>query len=1581
MKKIYTLVVLSLFVTVSAFSQGAANYLFTTSTGNALDPMTTPTTLCGPSIDDTGQPSISIGFPFTFADSTYTEIGITPDGFAVLKATPFTTSNDFSNSITGPVTANFAMLFPWWDDVATGTTGSVTTTLVGAAPNQIRVINWFVTMPRLTSGPATVNFQLWLYETTNVIEFRYGDVVPSGTTTSASVGIMNNIGGLTYQSISVNSHTASFTVANNNNTNYNTNISGTGRLYRFTPSTCNGVAGAASSVLSNDSAIVSWTAGTGTNWLVEYGPTGFVKGTGTVVAVSNPTDTLSGLMTETSYQWYVSSFCGIGDTSNWNGPNAFTTLPTCPAPSAFSASNVSFTTVDLAWTTGGATTWHIEYGSVGFAPGTGTGTFISTTNNPETLTGLSSATQYQVYVRDYCGPADSSQWVGPVSFTTAIAPITCAPGNGNASVLYTESFETDVTIGPGGSNGNVGPWTQVRSSDPDWTWDGAGGTTSSGTGPNSAYDGSGFVYLETSSGSVGQSDTLTSPMYDLSSVNSPARVRFFYHMFGPQIGTMIFEYSGDGGLTWTTGWSLTGAQQPVQAAPWFEAAIDVSSAVGSSNFMIRYIGVGNGTFLGDMAIDFIQIEACVSCAAPTNLTANVLNLDSTLLYFDAANGSDSTIIEYGPAGFTLGTGTIFSTVEDSVYLLGLAPNTGYEVYIASDCSISNGDSSVVLGPVSFLTPCAPVFAAPLCENFDSWNPGAFGPGINTCWSSFKTSIPRWEVESTGVQNSFDTGPLADASGSGNYVFLECSGGTLGNADTLTSPLIDLSSLTVPMFTYEYHMYGVNMGNLDVYVQDVNTGVSTIVSSFSGQQQTGENQPWRKATIYLTSFVGDTVILKFVGARGNGFESDISLDEVCIQEAPSCPDPFALSLDSIGSQDAYLSWDVPFGTPNYEVEAVLAGQNQGTGIVVSTVDTFAVVTGLMPDTDYDFYVRALCSASDSSNWVFVGGGITLHLNEIGVTAISSPAGGCGVSATPITITVENFGTANLLYVPIVVQLTGDITDVYTLVLDTLNGGSVVTLTLDSLNTLSGGVVDFVAFTNLASDEDTSNDTVAVTLSFGAIPMAPMLVDAEICQGENAVLTSTSTGVLSWFASDTSSVAFFQGDTLVLTAPNDTVFYVSQQEAGSGTATLDMFDSFGDGWNGASLVVSINGNPVSGSPFSAVGSGTTATFTVSNGDTLSLVMNSGSFDSEISYTLTGPDGAVIFNAPSPIAIGPVFTGVVNVLGCPSDLSMVSVMVNPNYLDTVVMTACDSMMVAGANQTVSGFYTDSLTSMSGCDSVVVYDLTINASNEESVSFTICDGSSFTLPDGTVVNTPGLYLTTITNAAGCDSLVKTDLSVVASYSVVQNLQICADDSLVVGASVYDSTGTYTDTLVSVGGCDSIVTSNLVVYPTVDVTLGGVSTVCENAAVIDLTLDPIGGVLSGPGVTGTSFDAAAAGIGSHVLVYTFVGPNGCSATASLNVEVVVCTGIDNIEGIETLSIYPNPFVNELNIMFDDAIAGELNIKLFDVTGRVLMTQDVNTSVGVNTISLDVPADIAAGVSIIQIERDGAIYSTTLIKK
>ncbi|MEO7080479.1 MAG: hypothetical protein ABIY71_03090, partial [Flavobacteriales bacterium] len=113
------------------------------------------------------------------------------------------------------------------------------------------------------------------------------------------------------------------------------------------------------------------------------------------------------------------------------------TPPSCPAPSALSAINVTTTGADLGWTNNGsATVWDLEIGTSGFAP-TGTPTFDNVGANPFTWTGGSASSTYDFYVRADCSAdnVDVSVWVGPFTFNT-----TC----GAVNVPYTQDFESAV---------------------------------------------------------------------------------------------------------------------------------------------------------------------------------------------------------------------------------------------------------------------------------------------------------------------------------------------------------------------------------------------------------------------------------------------------------------------------------------------------------------------------------------------------------------------------------------------------------------------------------------------------------------------------------------------------------------------------------------------------------------------------------------------------------------------------------------------------------------------------------------------------------------------------------------------------------------------------------------------------------------------------------------------------------------------------------------------------------------------------------------------------------------------------------
>jgi hypothetical protein len=68
---------------------------------------------------------------------------------------------------------------------------------------------------------------------------------------------------------------------------------------------------------------------------------------------------------------------------------------------------------------------------------------------------------------------------------------------------------------------------------------------------------------------------------------------------------------------------------------------------------------------------------------------------------------------------------------------------------------------------------------------------------------------------------------------------------------------------------------------------------------------------------------------------------------------------------------------------------------------------------------------------------------------------------------------------------------------------------------------------------------------------------------------------------------------------------------------------------------------------------------------------------------------------------------------------------------------------------------------------------------------------------------------------------------------------------------------------------------------------------VCLNSSPVFLSGTPTGGTWSGPGVSGRSFDPLEAGVGTHVLTYTYQVPGGCSITSTATIEVLALPVVD----------------------------------------------------------------------------------------
>jgi hypothetical protein len=171
-------------------SQTIINYERTTFTGTYQ----TITGTSGPSGDDYAE-NYNLPFTFYYINHDYNEVRICTNGWIELGSAirPLSSSNSLFNEDLFSIYEPNKTLAPWWDDISAYSYPVEYTTL-GSSPSRVFVVQWRDVNSPLGSS-RYVNFQVRLYETTNIIEFWYGGVSGSGNIEYASFGIEDEIGG------------------------------------------------------------------------------------------------------------------------------------------------------------------------------------------------------------------------------------------------------------------------------------------------------------------------------------------------------------------------------------------------------------------------------------------------------------------------------------------------------------------------------------------------------------------------------------------------------------------------------------------------------------------------------------------------------------------------------------------------------------------------------------------------------------------------------------------------------------------------------------------------------------------------------------------------------------------------------------------------------------------------------------------------------------------------------------------------------------------------------------------------------------------------------------------------------------------------------------------------------------------------------------------------------------------------------------------------------------------------------------------------------------------------------------------
>jgi chitodextrinase/uncharacterized Ntn-hydrolase superfamily protein len=521
---------------------------------------------------------------------------------------------------------------------------------------------------------------------------------------------------------------------------------------------------------------------------------------------------------------------------------------------------------------------------------------------------------------------------------------------------YDESFES-----------SFGVWSQSAIDDLDWTRD-SNGTPSSNTGPSSAFDGSVYIYVEASGNGTGYPNKraiIESPCFDFTDKTS-ANFSFNYHMFGASdMGSINLEISTNGGVSWSSIWSLTGNQ----GNQWFAQNIDLALYLGEAAVQLRFNRLTGSTWQADIALDNFNLTATggpdiTPPTAPTNLAASNTTETSTSLSWTASTDN------IGVTGYDIYEGgTVIGSASGTNFdVTGLSPSTSYSfTVVAKDAA---GNESAPSNPANVTTLTPPDTEAPTAPTgLSASNTTMISTDLSWTASTDNVGVVGYDVYEgasligSATTVSFSVTGLSPAT---SYTFTVVAKDAAGNESVPSNPLgvttmsdtiapsapTNLTASNTTQTTTDLS-WNASTDNVGVTGYDILEGV-TVIGTTTGTQ-------FNVTGLSPSTSYSFTVLAKDAAGNESAPSNAVNVTTLSPPDTtpPTQPTNLAAANTTMVSTD--LSWTAStdnVGVTGYDVYL-------GASVLGTTSGTTFGVTGLSPGLSYTFTVVAKDAAGNES----------------------------------------------------------------------------------------------------------------------------------------------------------------------------------------------------------------------------------------------------------------------------------------------------------------------------------------------------------------------------------------------------------------------------------------------------------------------------------------------------------------------------------------------------------------------------------------------------------------------------------------
>ena len=1188
-----------------------------------------------------------------------------------------------------------------------------------------------------------------------------------------------------------------------------------------------------------------------------------------------------------------------------------------------------------------------------------TGTLASGASTVVTLnayTGLTTAAHtFSVWTTAPNGGTDQN-----ATNDSKTSTFTVTSGAAVTGLPFTEGFESGATPPAG--------WTIVKANTIDATvsWSVVSNSTGLTAGSTKAAR---MDNYSSNSDIHGQLDALKSPAISFSaattsSVSLSFDVSYRRYATSGYDDTLNVYVSTNCGGTWTKlygkgGTALatavgtqTTAYTPTVSTQWRRETVSLASYAGVPSAIFKFesrSGYGNNVYLDNINITYTTTAAApvanfsmAPTPACTGSAVQLTDLSTNTPTTWTWTATSSTGVTFSNANVKNPTVTFANA---GTYTIGLSAANASGTGTTTKTITVNATPTVAVSNASVCIGSATTLLAAGATSY-SWNTGAttssisVTPTVNTNYTVTGTSAGCSNTKTVSV--TVIANPTVAVSNaticSGNAANLTASGATsyLWNTGATTST-VSVS----PASTTNYTVTGTTNGCSNTKTVSVTVKATPTVAVNS-----------------MTICSGNNAALVSSGATTYSWNTGATTSSISVS---------------------------PTSTTNYTVTGTTNGcsNSKVASVTVNTTPTVAVANA------------TICSGNSAN---LTASGATSYSWNTGATTSS-------ISVSPTvntnyTVTGTNIGCSNTKTVSVTVKATPTVAVNNA----TICSGNNAVLTASGATSYSwntGATTSSVS----VSPTSTTNYTVTGTtngcsntnvgnVTVNATPTVAV-ANATICAGGTANLNASGATTYSWnTGASTSSISVSPGITTnytvtgttagcsnsktvsVTVASTPTVAVANATICSGNNTNLTASGAATYSWNTGATSASILVSPTSSTNYTVTGYNGTC----SNTKVVSVTVNA-------SPTVAVTSGTICVGGSANLSASGATTYSWNT-GATSSSITVSPTTTTNYTVTGTTGSCSTKKVATV--TVNNLPNVTVASATICSGATA---TLTASGASIYSWNTGSTSS-SITDNPAVNTT--YTVTGTSAAGCVKSVTASITVGSAPAIVVNSEsICAGSSATLTASgvstyTWDSgsnaasivvnpsaTTVYTVSGELVGcGSTAVSTTTVTVNSNPTVTMGSiVGPFCINSPTVALTGSPAGGTFSGAGVSGSSFDPSVSGAGTFTLTYDYTDANSCSGSDNQSVMVSLCTGIDELSS-GSVSIYPNPTRDVINVSIDQFNSENTRIELFDAIGKLIISEKVN-----NTITSIDLTHLSNGIYTIRIVVDGQQMVKRIVKE